>query len=134
MTGSKNRSRTRVRPAPQETVLVPKTNASVVAIGKGQSGGQIAPEARCTELAETLVLMSPNPAVLKRLGPGLDLKVERQGKPVVAVFEDEIAGAIVSAELTRLISCLDRGFKFVFTVNAVNGGRCDGTIHCVGKP
>lgn len=78
--------------------------------------------------------MSPNPEVLKRLTPGDALKVERHGRPVVAIFEGEVAGAIVVAELTRLISCIDRGFKFAFTVNSVNGGRCDGTIHCVDKP
>lgn len=133
MTGSKSRSRTRVRPSSQESVQIP-TNPGTIAAGKGQGGGRIAPEAGCGDLAEALVLMSPDPAVLKRLNPGDDLKVERRGKPVVAVFEGEIAGAIVLAELTRLINCIDRGFKFVFTVSAINGGRCDGAIHCVGKP
>lgn len=83
---------------------------------------------------ENLVLMSPNPEVLRRLSPGNHLQVERRGKPVVAIFEDEIAGAIVLTELTRLINCIDRGCKFVFIVNEVNGGRCDGAILCVSKP
>ena len=133
MTG-KSKSRTRVRPPSQESGRTPKANPGAIATGKGQRGGQVAPEAGCSDLAEPVVLMSPDPEVLKRLNPGDVLKVERRGKPVVAVFGSDVAGAIVVAELTRLISCIDRGFKFVFTVSAVNGGRCDGVIHCVGKP
>jgi hypothetical protein len=137
MTGSKSSSRTRVRPSTSTgSTAKPKPTESVVALGTGTGtgGGRAGIEAGCAGLAETLVLMSPVAAVLATLKADDELVVERRGKPVLAVHLGHVAGSIIPAELTKLLDCLDRGFKFAFTVRSVVGSRCEGTLHCVDKP
>ncbi len=134
LTGSKSRPRTRVRPTTPESSKAINLNPGVVATSSG--GGASRPAARvgCGDLSEFLVLMSPDPAVLEGIKPDDKLPVERQGKSIVALSAGEVAGAIVLPEMARLHDCIHKGFKFAFSVASVNGGRCDGVLHCVGKP
>lgn len=134
MAGTTRRPRTRVRPTTPESSKAININPGVVATGSG--GGASRPAARvgCGELSEFVVLMSPDPAVLEGIQPNDKLSVARQGKSIIALSGGEVAGAIVVAEMARLHDCIHKGFKFAFSVASVNGGRCDGTLHCVGEP
>ena len=128
MTGSKSRART--RPRVEAGATSPPANTGS---GSGGAPGGKAASGACAELAEIVILMSPDPTVLVDVKPDDQLVVARQGRSVVVLYQGRIAGSIVATDLIRLISCLEHGFKFTFTVLTVSGGRCEGALRCVGR-
>ena len=93
-------------------------------------GGSVSFESDCAALFEKTVLNSPDPAVLGHLKKGDVLPVEiisrGQKKVLVALAPDgRAAGAITSAALAKIITCIEKeGFSFAAEILSVQGGVC----------
>lgn len=101
------------RPAPI-TPVTPKK--------EGGDGGGIDPCA----LTEDTVINSPVAAVIARLNVGDVLIVElERGPPVRLIVRTKggnIAGAITSAKLPQIITCIETGVRYQALVTSIRGG------------
>jgi hypothetical protein len=81
----------------------------------------------CSSLFIPTTLNSPKRDVIAKIEVGniLSVQLNREGTIVFAWWENEIAGSITAANLTRLINCLQSGAIFVAEVTRKNGGSCD---------
>ncbi|EHJ48321.1 hypothetical protein DFW101_2316 [Solidesulfovibrio carbinoliphilus subsp. oakridgensis] len=93
--------------------------------GGSGGGGNI-----CSSLFERTILSSPVPEVITKLKQGGILQIELidQGRILAASFHGERAGSIISPKLIEFIECIQAGFEYIATVDAVDGGQCQVTI------
>lgn len=99
--------------------------------GGDSSGGFYSPEdvPDCADIFEKTLLNSPKPEVLSKIKEGdvltLELRQFESGKSLVAItLSGEIAGSITSASLSKIKSCIDKGFGYIALVESVIGGKC----------
>lgn len=83
----------------------------------------------CASIFEKTILNSPKPDVISKIKVGdvltLELKQFDDRKSLVAVTNDqEVAGSITSATLSKIKSCMDQGFSYIAIVDSIEGGRC----------
>ncbi len=83
----------------------------------------------CASIFEKTILNSPKPDVISKLKVGdvltLELKQYDEKKSLVAVTSDnEVAGSITSATLSKIKNCIDQGFSYISIVESIEGGRC----------
>jgi hypothetical protein len=87
----------------------------------------------CAGLSLRTQLASPDPAVIADLGVGdiLTVRLLNAAGPLQALTADEdVAGAILTANPARLINCINSGFEFQARVTSLNGGECLILIYC----
>jgi hypothetical protein len=88
-------------------------------------GGQ---SSKCEELVILTPLNSPVPAVVKKLRKDSRLVVSKTSvggvvRVEVVTSDGEVAGSITSAQMMRLIECMDQGVNYVAVVtNDPTGG------------
>lgn len=91
--------------------------------GIGFASGEVA----CDALVIHTQLSSPVPGVVKHLTQGdvLTVEVEQTGgtQYVVAKHNGAEAGSLASAQIIRLIECINQGTSYKAKVTAVNGGQ-----------
>lgn len=85
----------------------------------------------CSELVVPTFLHSPAPLIINALKKGDKLAIGYTSPkgPIVALNSSgDIAGTILTKYNAQLISCMDKGTKYIALVTEVNGGNCDITI------
>lgn len=96
----------------------------------GGGGGGSADD--CDSLDVVVVLQSPQPKVVAKLGKGDILEVKLTGgKPPIQAVTDkgDVAGAIVPPDIQRLVDCLKKGKHFVAEVLQISGGAVKVRVH-----
>jgi hypothetical protein len=84
----------------------------------------------CNDILIMTQLFSPNPSVVGKLKTGNELVIKLNGEhgPCVAIFDNEIAGTIITKNLYQLINCIKKGIRFIAIVRNTAGGSCSITI------
>jgi len=93
-------------------------------------------DAKCEDLVIRTQLASPDPEVLSdvRAGDIFTVHLLSAVGPIQAVTVDgKIAGAILTANPTQLINCINSGTSFQARVLSINGGDCQVTIYCANR-
>ncbi len=86
----------------------------------------------CEDLFIKTRLASPIPAVVSELKTGDRLIIRLAGPtgPIQATTpEGDVAGSILSVNLTKLITCIIGGTEYVAEVTSVAGGDCQVSIY-----
>lgn len=94
--------------------------------GSGGGSGEVLD---CASIFEKTILNSPKPDVLSKIKIGevliLELLQFDGKKSLVAVTKDnDVAGSITSATLSKIKNCMDQGFTYIAIVESIEGGRC----------
>ncbi|HVX00129.1 MAG TPA: hypothetical protein VHA52_06830 [Candidatus Babeliaceae bacterium] len=90
----------------------------------------------CADLVLRTQLASPDPAVIADLGVGDILTVHllnAVGPLQALTVDNQIAGAILTANPARLINCINSGYEFQARVLSINGGECQVSIYCANR-
>lgn len=99
----------------------------------GGGGGTGGPEVDRCNIISLTNLNSPNATVVSTLRPGDVLDVHLQVGPprllLAVTSPGQIVGSITSAEMARLIACIQQGESYVAEVVSVRGGVCQVRIH-----
>ena len=99
----------------------------------GGDGGTGGPEADRCDIVSLTNLNSPNAAVVGTLRSGDVLDVHLQVGPprllLAATAAGQVVGSITSAEMARLIACIQQGESYVADVLSVRGGICQVRVH-----
>lgn len=96
------------------------------------------PIVSCERLNFKTILNSPNPAVISKIKRALslsqvllDIQIQKRGelRIAAAIFEGEIAGAITSDSLLRLMECIETNYSYVADVRDVTGARVEVQVY-----
>ena len=97
----------------------------------GGSGGGGQPDP--CDIVSVTNLNSPNPAAIRTFRPGDVLQVAYQAGPprllLATTSAGVVAGSITSAEMPRIIACINKGVGYVAEVLSVRGGLCQVRVH-----
>jgi len=87
----------------------------------------------CSNVIIRTQLFSPDREVLKKIKSGYQMEMKLSGSngPIVALFEGEVAGTIITKDLLQLITCMNSGFKFIAIVRSIDSGACAITIKSI---
>lgn len=91
---------------------------------------------KCEDLVIRTQLASPDPEVLSNVRAGDILSVHLLSAvgPIQAMTnEGRIAGAILTANPTQLINCINGGTVYQAKVQGINGGDCQVIIYCPNR-
>lgn len=95
--------------------------------GSGYGGGFYGEGSSCEKLVIHTQLSSPVAAVVAQLVVGSVLSVDTQPGPittlVVAKYNGAVAGGLASAQIARLLECLDDGHQYEATVTSISGAQ-----------
>jgi hypothetical protein len=91
----------------------------------GDGGGH---NLACEDLVIVTQLASPKARVLQLFTAGSTLQIQEQESPqgqplIVALFNDEVAGSIITPLIFKLLNCIRSGTFYIADVISNNGGQ-----------
>lgn len=86
--------------------------------------GGITPDEDCNDIKIQVRLSSVDEAVLASVNINDRLIIEKNADSIVAVKNGQIVGAIASADVVKLIKCIDSGHQYVGIVTEKEDGKC----------
>lgn len=79
----------------------------------------------CSNINLETSLFSPNPVVIKLLKINSKLNIEvDSARKLIATYNADIAGSLVTKDNVSLVDCIERNFEFVGIVKSLDGGNC----------
>lgn len=100
----------------------------------GNSGGGGAPFIEqpkdgfdCQKLFINTGLASPISEVLEKISVGDVLRISAQSDqgPIVAIFEEDVAGTIITSAQVQLLRCISQGNEYVAEVVSIEEASCE---------
>lgn len=96
--------------------------------GSSSNGGnRPTPQDPCNTLSFHSAINSPQPALIPKLKVGTILDVRLQTTPraqIVVELKKQVVGALTGAKVSRLVSCIQNGYKYEAKVLSISGGNC----------
>ncbi|GGK71854.1 hypothetical protein GCM10011405_20080 [Rufibacter glacialis] len=94
--------------------------------GRPPRGAGKVSEMSCENLVIHTQLSSPKAAVLINVNKDdiLELSLSSPTGPCLVFHREQEVGAIINADLKKIIDCMNQGHDYIAIVRSVEGGKC----------